>query len=81
MKEPFVRIIKRDGATMRLKILVRIAAILLALVVDAVFIYGVTGLNPLDVYEMCIRDRVWAAGRSAICSASTRGSAEAMKES
>lgn len=50
MKEPFVRIIKRDGATMRLKILVRIAAILLALVVDAVFIYGVTGLNPLDVY-------------------------------
>ena len=50
MKEPFVRIIKRDGATMRLKILVRIVAILLALVVDAVFIYGVTGLNPLDVY-------------------------------
>ncbi len=50
MKEPFVRIIKRDGASLRLKILVRIVAILLALVVDAIFIYGVTGLNPLSVY-------------------------------
>ena len=46
MKEPFVRLIKRDGATMRHKIIVRIVAILLALVVDAIFIYGVTGLNP-----------------------------------
>ena len=59
MKEPFVRLIKRDGATMRHKIIVRIVAILLALVVDAIFIYGVTGLNPLaavsythlDVYK------------------------------
>ena len=50
MKEPFVRLIKRDGATMRHKIIVRIVAILLALVVDAIFIYGVTGLNPLAVY-------------------------------
>lgn len=50
MKEPFVRIIKRDGASLRLKILVRIVAILLALVVDAIFIYGVTGLNPFSVY-------------------------------
>ncbi len=50
MKEPFVRIIKRDGASLRLKVFVRILAILLALVVDAIFIYGVTGLNPLSVY-------------------------------
>ena len=50
IKEPFVRIVKRDGTTMKNKIFVRAAAILLALVVDAVFIYFVTGLNPLAVY-------------------------------
>lgn len=49
-KEPFLRIIKRDGATMGNKIVIRAAAILLALVVDAVFIFSVTGLNPLAVY-------------------------------
>ena len=49
-KEPFVRIVKRDGTTMGNKILARAVSILLALVVDAVFIYSVTGLNPLAVY-------------------------------
>lgn len=49
-KEPFVRIVKRDGATMGTKVKARAAAILLALVVDAVFIFSVTGLNPLAVY-------------------------------
>ncbi|MDY4694181.1 MAG: ABC transporter permease [Blautia sp.] len=50
MKEPFVRIVKRDGTTMGKKIIIRAIAILLALVVDAVFIFAVTGLNPLSVY-------------------------------
>lgn len=50
VKEPFVRIVKRDGTTMGNKILARAVAILLALVVDAVFIFSVTGLNPLAVY-------------------------------
>lgn len=50
IKEPFVRIVKRDGATFRNKLAARAAAILLALVVDAVFIFSVTGLNPLAVY-------------------------------
>lgn len=49
-KEPFVRIVKRDGTTMGRKIYVRAAAILLALIIDAVFIFSVTGLNPLAVY-------------------------------
>lgn len=49
-KEPFVRIVKRDGTTMGNKIFARAAAILLALVIDAVFIFSVTGLNPLSVY-------------------------------
>ena len=50
VREPLVRIVKREGATLPKKILVRAVAILLALVVDAMFIYFVTGLNPLAVY-------------------------------
>ena len=38
-KEPLVRIIKRDRASFGYKIWVRAAAIILALMVDAVFIY------------------------------------------
>ena len=49
-KEPLVRIIKRDKSSFGYKVWVRTAAILLALVVDAIFIYSVTGLNPLSVY-------------------------------
>ena len=44
-KEPLVRIIKRDKSSFGYKVWVRAAAILLALVVDAIFIYSVTGLN------------------------------------
>ncbi len=50
VKEPFVHIVKRDAAGLKRNILVRVIAILLALVVDALFIYFVTGLNPLSVY-------------------------------
>ena len=49
-KEPFVRIVKRDGTTVGRKIYVRAASIILALIIDAVFIFAVTGLNPLAVY-------------------------------
>ena len=47
---PLLRIAKREGTTMPQKIAVRAIAILLALVVDALFIFFVTGLNPLSVY-------------------------------
>lgn len=40
-KEPLVRIIKRDKSSFGYKVWVRAAAILLALVVDAIFIYSV----------------------------------------
>ena len=46
-QEPFVRIVKRDGAPFKSKVLARALAIVLALVIDAVFIFAVTGLNPL----------------------------------
>lgn len=49
-REPLLRIAKREGTTMPQKIAVRAIAILLALVVDALFIFFVTGLNPLAVY-------------------------------
>ena len=52
MREPVVRIVKRDHMHPVHRILVRVIAIALALVVDALFIYFVTKLNPLDVYKV-----------------------------
>lgn len=49
--EPLMRFIKRDVTPMKLKISARAIAIILALIVDAFFIYFVTGLNPLSVYS------------------------------
>ena len=50
VKEPFLRIAKRDGVKKSTRLLTIAVAILAALVVDAVFIFLVTGLNPLSVY-------------------------------
>lgn len=54
-KEPLFRIVKRDGASMGNKILIRALAILLALVLDALFIFFVTGLNPFSVYAVMFK--------------------------
>ena len=48
--EPLLRVVKRDGVGFGHKLLVRVAAVLLALLADALFILCVTGLNPVDVY-------------------------------
>ena len=48
--EPLVRLAKRDGVDIKKKITIRALSLLLALVIDAVFIVLVTGLNPLAVY-------------------------------
>lgn len=50
MREPFLRIAKRDGVKKSTRLLTVAVAILAALVVDAVFIFLVTGLNPFSVY-------------------------------
>lgn len=50
VKEPFVRIAKRDAVGLKEKVAARAAAIILALIVNAIFIFFVTGLNPLAVY-------------------------------
>ena len=53
--EPLIRVVKRgEVPSSRRKIAVRLAAIVLALVIDALFIYFVTGLNPLSVYGVMI---------------------------
>lgn len=49
-KEPLLRIARREDVTTPKAILIRALAILAALVVDALFIFFVTGLNPLKVY-------------------------------
>lgn len=55
MHEPFVRVVKRGEMPMKKKVFVRLAAVALALVTDALFIFFVTGLNPIDVYKAMIQ--------------------------
>ena len=50
-KEPLLRIAKRDGMPRPQAYLVRIIAVILSLVVSGVFIFAVTKLNPVAVYE------------------------------
>lgn len=50
MKEPLIRIAKKDGVSLKQKLTVRFSAIVLALVVDALFLFCITGLNPFSVY-------------------------------
>ena len=49
--EPFVHITKRDDLPPFRALLIRLGAILLALIVCALIIYWLTGLNPLAVYK------------------------------
>ena len=50
-KEPLLRIAKRDGMSRPQAYLVRVIAVFLSLVVSGVFIFAVTKLNPVAVYE------------------------------
>ena len=50
-KEPLFHIVKREGVTFVRASLIRLVAILLALVVCAIVIYSLTGLNPVEVYR------------------------------
>ena len=55
LREPLVRVVKRSGISLRRKAVIRLIAIAMALVVDALFIFFVTGLNPLDVYRAMVQ--------------------------
>ena len=48
--EPLIRVVKRGEIPAGKKITIRLIAVVLALIVDAMFIFFVTVLNPLDVY-------------------------------
>ena len=50
-KEPLLRIAKRDGMSRPQAYLIRVIAVLLSLVVSGIFIFAVTKLNPVAVYE------------------------------
>ena len=50
LKEPLVRIAKRPTILWTQALLYRLIAIVIALVVDALIIYSITRLNPIDVY-------------------------------
>lgn len=55
VQEPFLRIAKRDSVKKSTKVFTVAVAILAALVVDAVFIFLVTGLNPFSVYNVMLK--------------------------
>ncbi len=55
IREPLFRIVKRDTTSFQKKVVVRVLAILLALVIDALFIFFVTGLNPFSVYVVMFK--------------------------
>ena len=50
-KEPLLRIAKRDGIARPKAYAIRVVAVVLALLVSGIFIFAVTKLNPIQVYE------------------------------
>ena len=50
-KEPLLRIAKRDGISRPKAYGIRVIAVLLSLIVSGIFIFAVTKLNPIQVYE------------------------------
>ena len=49
--DPALRIVKRDGIALWKNWLIRLIAVLFALILSGLFIYAVTKMNPLDVYK------------------------------
>ena len=49
-KEPLMHIVKRGDFSLGRAMMVRLAALVCALVVCAAIIFGLTGMNPLSVY-------------------------------
>ncbi|MBR5421805.1 MAG: ABC transporter permease [Lachnospiraceae bacterium] len=66
LREPFLRLSKREDLSMGRKIAVRLAAVVLALIVCGILILSITGMNPITVYVTMIsgafgtRSRVWS---------------------
>ena len=64
--EPLIRISKRDGLSKWKSWAIRIIALALALVLNAIIIYAISGMNPLSVYKAMFEGvfgtqrRMWA---------------------
>lgn len=71
-KEPLLRIAKRDEISRPKAYAIRIIAVLLSLVVSGLFIFAVTKLNPIAVYEAMFDGafgsdrRIWVTVRDAM---------------
>ena len=63
-KEPLLRIAKRDGISRPKAYGIRIAAVLLSLVFSGIFIFAVTSLNPIQVYQAMFSGAFGSARRS-----------------
>ena len=63
-REPLLRIAKRDSISRPKAYAIRAAAILLSLVVSGLFIFAVTRLNPIQVYEAIYDGALGTAKRS-----------------
>lgn len=62
-KEPLFHISRRDSLPFYQAVLIRLCALLLSLCVCAVVIYGLTAMNPLEVYEAMISGAVGTSRR------------------
>lgn len=63
-KEPLAHISKRDEISMGKAWLIRLIGVALSLVVCAVVIYGLTRLNPIEVYKAMVSGAVGTSRRS-----------------
>ncbi len=63
-KEPLLRIAKRDGIARPKAYAIRLAAVLLSLVVSGIFIFAVTKLDPVKVYEAIFNGAFGSSRRS-----------------
>ena len=63
-KEPVLRIAKRDGLPHWKGWLIRVAAVVLALILSGAFIYAITRLNPVQVYEAMFEGAFGSSRRS-----------------
>lgn len=50
VKEPWMHVVKRDKIPMGKAVLIHVGGVLLALIICALVIFMLTGLNPIDVY-------------------------------
>ncbi len=63
-KEPFVRMVKRDGMSAKKAWGIRLLGLLLALIVCAVLIFAIVKLNPLSVYATMFKGAFGTPRRS-----------------